>query len=334
MARHVRSLVFLGLSLAFAFFTLSASAQTSADEQKRITDLFNRAFERGINIQDEPTSSYVFIEALQKLGVIDNKPEREDYRDFFRLKINFSFLGDKVLTVSHEYLAEYLGCCVNPGLGLTFEGKNKRAVETFAEKNFCSFNLDENSGQVSIHCGDNDLLSAGQKDPKVELILDTRQLKKELNFALLCKHSSGEENLLISTKHQILFADKNPSSGHGELELILDKTTPETYIYRYASNKPYANGWHKNVTGISINRQSLNFRISTYNMMPKFDGRGNRLPDERWDTASNYTCTKMERPAAAVDELLKARLGHFQETSAYEEKKKRELEELKKRQKI
>ncbi len=93
-----------------------------------------RSLER---LGDSGTALKAYIAA----GYMDLKPtQRADYTDYRLLKKPATLMGHTLILVEEEYKTVHLGCCVNPGLGVTvrLNGSSKK-LEKFADDNGCAF---------------------------------------------------------------------------------------------------------------------------------------------------------------------------------------------------
>ncbi len=81
------------------------------------------------------------IEAYAAAGLINvDADARADYTSYFVLKKRTEFMGHTLVVIEHEYMDEYVGCCVSPGVGITVRVKGSTdALEQFAQDNGCSF---------------------------------------------------------------------------------------------------------------------------------------------------------------------------------------------------
>lgn len=80
------------------------------------------------------------FKTLKQKGFLANKPTiaRADYNDVYMLKKPYTFLGQKFVLLSDEYMSEYVGCCVNEGWGAVFaKTSDLKKIEQFAQKNQC-----------------------------------------------------------------------------------------------------------------------------------------------------------------------------------------------------
>lgn len=82
-------------------------------------------------------------------GYIDKTPTvyRADYVDYYILKKPAYVLGHELKIIEEEYMSEYIGCCVNEGVGLVLKlSGSMQKLESFAQKNKCSVEpIDYNS---------------------------------------------------------------------------------------------------------------------------------------------------------------------------------------------
>lgn len=81
------------------------------------------------------------IQAYMREGVVNKRPDqRADYTDYYVLKKPASFMGHELVVIEEEYMSKYIGCCVNPGAGVTVKlNGSLKNLERFAEANMCSF---------------------------------------------------------------------------------------------------------------------------------------------------------------------------------------------------
>jgi hypothetical protein len=109
--RFVTTLMLLMLSASISF------AQKPVSPEMVLTQAMTR-----LDDENRVMSSGVAIERLAKMGFLPIKPdERADYVDYRRVRKPLSLFGHQVVVIEEEYLTQYIGCCVNPGLGLVIE---------------------------------------------------------------------------------------------------------------------------------------------------------------------------------------------------------------------
>lgn len=95
------------------------------------------------NGPDRQARSGPVILAYQRAGILNKKPDqRADYVDFYLLHKAASFMGHKLVLLEEEYMDNYVGCCVSPGLGLVLQTSGETMpLQDFAEKNACTLTL-------------------------------------------------------------------------------------------------------------------------------------------------------------------------------------------------
>lgn len=73
-------------------------------------------------------------------GYVGRRPDlRFDYTDYRKVRKPTQLFGYSILVIEEEYMGQYVGCCVSPGLGLVLSGKcDSRTLVTFAQGNGCS----------------------------------------------------------------------------------------------------------------------------------------------------------------------------------------------------
>lgn len=73
-------------------------------------------------------------------GYVSRKPDlRFDYTDYRKLRKPAWLFGYSIVVIEEEYMAEYVGCCVSPGLGVVLFGKgDSDKLAAFARANGCS----------------------------------------------------------------------------------------------------------------------------------------------------------------------------------------------------
>jgi hypothetical protein len=86
------------------------------------------------------------IRAYQAAGVLPRRPQRQDYTDYYVVKQPTAFMGNPLVLMVEEYMAAYVGCCVNPGAGAyvrvtgsiepmrDFAGANRCRIEEYADR--------------------------------------------------------------------------------------------------------------------------------------------------------------------------------------------------------
>lgn len=132
-----RRLAVAALALGFALQApLAASA--GAVEQK-LEAALTEAMTANRAAGQRMLPSGAAIKQFIKAGFVRRKPEaRQDYSDYRRLRKAFTFMGETVVSLEEQYLVEFIGCCVDEGIGalLALEGSGD-AVEAFGKANGC-----------------------------------------------------------------------------------------------------------------------------------------------------------------------------------------------------
>jgi hypothetical protein len=78
------------------------------------------------------------IRAYKSAGVLAFKPQRMDYNDYYVVRKPASFLGNALVVVMEQYMAQYVGCCVDPGAGAYVRVTASLApMRAFARANRC-----------------------------------------------------------------------------------------------------------------------------------------------------------------------------------------------------
>ena len=80
------------------------------------------------------------IRAYMNKGYIDKKPTvyRADYVDYYVLRKPAYVLGHELKVIEEEYMSEYVGCCVNEGVGVVLKlTSSMQKLEKFAQNNKC-----------------------------------------------------------------------------------------------------------------------------------------------------------------------------------------------------
>lgn len=87
------------------------------------------------------------LDSLQKLkkdGFLDeNANVQGDYYHVYFPKKEIVIFGAKLVALNHEYLTDYIGCCVNPGISVVLkkvDGFNSNEIDVFSKRNSCKIN--------------------------------------------------------------------------------------------------------------------------------------------------------------------------------------------------
>jgi hypothetical protein len=130
---RLRALV-LGL---FALTTL----HVSAGQDSNLEDGLANALRLKSGSAQRTGTSGKAIQAYMHAGLIGKKPtQRIDYTDYYLLRKPAGFMGHELVVIEEEYMAQYVGCCVSPGAGLSVKVKGRTDnLEAFARQNKCTF---------------------------------------------------------------------------------------------------------------------------------------------------------------------------------------------------
>ena len=87
------------------------------------------------------------IVSLAKAGYVSLKPDtRYGYSDYRLLKKPLFIGQHEAVVIDEEYFDEFIGCCVNPGIAITFKTKGStRDLEEFARRNRCRITSDNSA---------------------------------------------------------------------------------------------------------------------------------------------------------------------------------------------
>ncbi len=111
--------------------------------------LIKKLLETSPETIEESMESLDSLTILKKNGVIDEKANVQgDYHHFYFPKKEIEMFGAKLVVLDHEYLADYIGCCVDPGVAVVLkkvDGFNSNEIDTFAKQNSCKINDIEKS---------------------------------------------------------------------------------------------------------------------------------------------------------------------------------------------
>lgn len=83
------------------------------------------------------------LETLKQHDIIKNEPDIvADYNHIYIANKQLPVLGGMLLALDHEYLEDWIGCCVNPGVALALQVKKDKhdssALVSFARENHCT----------------------------------------------------------------------------------------------------------------------------------------------------------------------------------------------------
>lgn len=150
------------------YTTLSQAKEKKIESMKILPSIFSS--QENNNLKD-------FIKSLEKENIIaENKKDRFDYSDYYIFKDKYVFLDVNILVLEHEYMKDWVGCCVDPGIALYVSSeKDPIALREFSNKANC------------------ELSTSGNKIADLETVYHRSNLKrldkKESIYYLNCKES-------------------------------------------------------------------------------------------------------------------------------------------------
>lgn len=124
-------------TIVFIFSTNYALAETDEILENGLTN----ALKFDTKSSSRLGSSGEAIQAYMREGIVNKKPNlRYDYTDYYIVNKPSKIMGHELVMIEEEYMSQYVGCCVSPGLGITVKvaGDTKK-LEIFAKENKCSF---------------------------------------------------------------------------------------------------------------------------------------------------------------------------------------------------
>lgn len=104
------------------------------------------------------------IQAYMRDAIVDRKPNsRQDYTDYYVTKKPAKFMGHDLIIIEEEYQSQWIGCCANPGVGVTVKlnGPSK-VLADFAKQNGCVFETDVNIPSVLATLGSKQKIAPGE----------------------------------------------------------------------------------------------------------------------------------------------------------------------------
>lgn len=130
--KNLRNLTCL-IALA-SLLPLTATAQTPESDLTKALQLKKGTTERQGNAGKA-------IRAYMQAGLVARRPnQRVDYTDYYLLSGPAKFMGHDLIMIEEEYMAQYVGCCVSPGAGVSLRATGStRNLARFAELNGCGF---------------------------------------------------------------------------------------------------------------------------------------------------------------------------------------------------
>lgn len=85
-------------------------------------------------------------------GYVNKLPDsRADYSDYRILKKPAKFMGHTLVAIEEEYMQEYIGCCVSPGMSVTLRiSPTGDDLDKFASMNGCSVSKHNGEGLAEM----------------------------------------------------------------------------------------------------------------------------------------------------------------------------------------
>ena len=79
------------------------------------------------------------IRLYKAAGIIPMRPAaRIDYTDYYQVRKPMTFLGNELVMIEEEYMAKFVGCCVDNGAGVFVRVTSDLArMRAFADANKC-----------------------------------------------------------------------------------------------------------------------------------------------------------------------------------------------------
>ncbi len=115
------------------------TAQSSSNLSKGLISAMTYDAKTELRVGDSGKAIQAYIDK----GFLPQKPKlRADYVDYWVLNKPIDFMGHKLLLIEDEYMDQYVGCCVNTGVGISVEIKTALTkLKKFAKENKCSFKV-------------------------------------------------------------------------------------------------------------------------------------------------------------------------------------------------
>ena len=125
--------------IVFALLAASSALAVAADAPSLESGLLH-AMQLKKGTTERTGTSGQAIRAYQHAGLVSKTPrQRADYTDYYLLKQPATFLGHELLLIEEEYITQYIGCCVSPGLGVAVKVRGgTQNLEKFAQAHRCT----------------------------------------------------------------------------------------------------------------------------------------------------------------------------------------------------
>jgi hypothetical protein len=141
---QVTLLTFDMKSIAFITLMIVSQACTADD-----ASIIKKSLTADTKMEGRLADGDTVVSLLSRSGLFSKKPaERQDYSFFYIPRKPIYVLGAKLISFEHEYLTEYIGCCVNAGNAVILKPSGSiSAIEAFAIKNKCRLSV---GGQIFL----------------------------------------------------------------------------------------------------------------------------------------------------------------------------------------
>ncbi|MBB5368270.1 MULTISPECIES: hypothetical protein [unclassified Janthinobacterium] len=126
---------------AIAFMLLAAASTLAhAGNAQQLEDSLIHALQLKPGTNERSGYSGKAIQAYKQAGLVGRRPnQRFDYTDYYLVAKGASFLGHELVLIEEEYITQYIGCCVSPGVGVTVKvNSSTKNLAAFAKANHCT----------------------------------------------------------------------------------------------------------------------------------------------------------------------------------------------------
>lgn len=126
--------------LVAALLLLGNAAFASAETAQQLEAGLIHAMQLKPGTSERSGYSDKAIQAYMREGLLSKHPnQRFDYTDYYLVKKGAGFLGHKLVLIEEEYITQYIGCCVSPGVGVTVKVRGgSKNLAAFAKANHCT----------------------------------------------------------------------------------------------------------------------------------------------------------------------------------------------------
>jgi hypothetical protein len=127
-------------AVATLLFVWASSCASVAGDVAKPEELLRRAMSYDAKTKARQLETGTAIRAYIKAGYVKRKPDYSvDYNDLRKVLKPATLFGHKLTVLMEEYMSQYIGCCVSPGIGVVIEQKGDMTeLESFLTSNKCS----------------------------------------------------------------------------------------------------------------------------------------------------------------------------------------------------